>query len=351
MQRLPLLPTLLVATGVVAPPASATERPTTPAEPKEESATGAPAETPAAVREQDDDAPATTEPPAYSETVVVTATRDEETIVDSVALVTALDADDLSESPGALVDETLARVPGFGLFRRNTSLIAHPTTTGVSLRGLGPSGAGRSLVLWDGIPLNDPFGNWVYWNRLPTLLLDRIEVARGGASPLYGSSALGGTIQLFSKSPAPLFQARARAGELGLRDGEVLASHRAGDFGFVGAARVLDSEGYHRIREAERGSVDEPAGVDFRSAVGRFEAGPVHFGVNYYREDRRNGTPTQVNDSRMVLLNGGIVQDAWSLNLFIRGAELNSDFSRVLPPAATVPLAATAIDWCPPDRK
>ena len=329
MSRLPLLPALLVATGVVSPPASATERPTTPAEPKEESATGAPAETPAAVREQDDDAPAA-EPPAYSETVVVTATRDEEAIVDSVALVTALDADDLAESPGALVDETLARVPGFGLFRRNTSLIAHPTTTGVSLRGLGPSGAGRSLVLWDGIPLNDPFGNWVYWNRLPTLLLDRIEVARGGASPLYGSSALGGTIQLFSKSPAPLFQARARAGELGLRDGEVLASHRAGDFGFVGAARVLDSEGYHRIREAERGSVDEPAGVDFRSAVGRFEAGPVHFGVNYYREDRRNGTPTQINDSRMVLLNGGIVQDAWSLNLFIRGAELNSDFSRIL---------------------
>ena len=249
------------------------------------------AETRAAVSEQDDDAPAA-EPPAYSETVVVTATRDEEAIVDSVALVTALDSDDLAESPGALVDETLARVPGFGLFRRNTSLIAHPTTTGVSLRGLGPSGAGRSLVLWDGIPLNDPLGNWVYWNRLPTLLLDRIEVARGGASPLYGSSALGGTIQLFSKYPAPLFQARARAGELGLRDGEVLASHRAGDFGFVGAARVLDSEGYHRIREAERGSVDEPAGVDFRSAVGRFEAGPVHFGVNYYREDRRNGTPT-----------------------------------------------------------
>ena len=330
MPRLPLLPALLVATGVVAPPASATERPTALAEPAEESATGAPAETPAAVRVQDDDAPATTDPPPYSETVVVTASRDEEAIVDSVALVTALDADDLAESPGALVDETLARVPGFGLFRRNTSLIAHPTTTGVSLRGLGPSGAGRSLVLWDGIPLNDPFGNWVYWNRLPTLLLDRIEVARGGASPLYGSSALGGTIQLFSKSPAPLFQARARAGELGLRDGEVLASHRAGDFGFVGAARVLDSEGYHRIREAERGSVDQPAGVDFRSAVGRIEAGPVHFGVNYYREDRRNGTPIQVNDSRMVLLNTGIVQDAWSLNLFIQGAELNSDFSRIL---------------------
>ena len=330
MARLSVLAGLLFASPAVALPPSPAEHPRLRAERHPTTESAEDAETPVGVREQDDDAPATTEPPPYSETVVVTATRDEETIVDSVALVTALDADDLAESPGALVDETLARVPGFGLFRRNTSLIAHPTTTGVSLRGLGPSGAGRSLVLWDGIPLNDPFGNWVYWNRLPTLLLDRIEVARGGASPLYGSSALGGTIQLFSKSPAPLFHARARAGELGLRDGEVLASHRAGDFGFVGAARVLDSEGYHRIREGERGSVDQPAGVDFRSAVGRVEAGPVHFGVNYYREDRRNGTPIQVNDSRMVLLNTGIVRDAWSLNLFIQGAELNSDFSRIL---------------------
>lgn len=330
MPRLSLFPALFVATGVLTAPASADERPTTPADPPPDAATGTPAENPTAGREQDDDAPAAADPPPYSETVVVTAARDEEAIVDSVALVTALDAADLAESPGALVDETLARVPGFGLFRRNTSLISHPTTTGVSLRGLGPSGASRSLVLWDGIPLNDPFGNWVYWNRLPTLLLDRIEVARGGASPLYGSSALGGTIQLFSKSPAPLFHARARAGELGLRDGEVLASHRAGDFGFVGAARVFDSEGYHRIREVERGGVDEPAGVDFRSAVGRVEAGPVHFGLNYYREDRRNGTPIQVNDSRLLLLNAGIVQDAWSLDLFAQGAELNSDFSRIL---------------------
>ena len=132
----------------------------------------------------------------------------------------------------------------------------------------GPSGASRSLVLWDGIPLNDSFGNWVCWNRLParllTVLADRIEVARGGASPL------------FSRNPAPAF--RPRAGELGVRDGE--ASHHSRDFGFLGTARLFNSEGSHRIRESKRSTVDEPAGVDFRSAVGRVESGPV-LGVNY----------------------------------------------------------------------
>ena len=272
-----------------------------------------------------------TDRPTHAETVVVTATRGEEAIVDSIALVTALDSEELSNSPGTLVDEALSRVPGFGLFRRNTSFISHPTTTGVSLRGIGPSGASRTLVLWDGIPLNDPFGNWVYWNRMPTLFLDRIEVARGAASPLYGSSALGGTVQLFSRRPEPgILRARAQLGSFGIQDAEVLGSHEADGISVVGAARMLNSEGYHRIREAERGAVDQPAGVDFRSMVGRATSGPVHFSINYYSEDRRNGTPIQINSSRLVMLEGGITQDNWDLRLFGQDSRLNSDFSRIL---------------------
>lgn len=271
-------------------------------------------------------------PPPHSETVVVTASRNEEPLRDAAAFVTPVDGEDLAESPGMLVDEALSRVPGFGLFRRNTSFISHPTTTGVSLRGIGPSGASRTLVLWDGIPMNDPFGNWVYWNRLPTLYLDRAEVARGAASPLYGSSALGGTIQLLSRSPEPgQFRARGRFGSFGVQDGEVLASHAAGGVSVIGAARILNSDGYHRIREDERGSVDEPAGVDFRSMVGRAVAGPAHFSINYYAEDRRNGTPIQVNDSRTVFMEGGVSGDEWDLRAFGQSSRMNSDFSRILP--------------------
>ncbi len=275
-----------------------------------------------------------TSAPALSleETVVVTPERAEEPIVDSVALVTVLDAAAITESPGILLDEALGRIPGFGLFRRNTSLISHPTTTGVSLRGIGPSGASRTLVLRDGVPMNDPFGNWVYWNRLPTLALERVEVARGAASPLYGSSALGGAIQLLTRRPAPsVLRGRASFGNLGVRDGEALVSHRSGDFGFLGAGRFFNGKGYHRIRELQRGMVDEPAGVNFRSAFGRFEAGSAHLSVNYYTEDRRNGTPTQVNDSAMLGLDAGVRREDWDLLVFSQTAHLNSDFSRILP--------------------
>ena len=306
-------------------PAAAAEQ-ETPAEPEE-----TPEETQAATEQQDPEEEQAARP-SHTETVVVTASRGAETIVDSIALVTVLDSEDLADSPGVLVDEALNRIPGFGLFRRNTSFISHPTTTGVSLRGIGPSGASRTLVLWDGVPLNDPFGNWVYWNRLPTLFLDRVEVARGAASPLYGSSALGGTVQLFSRRPEPgQLRFRGRLGNFGIQDGEVLGSHEVAGVSVVGAARMLNSEGYHRIREAERGSVDQPAGVDFRSMVGRAASGPVHFSVNYYSEDRRNGTPIQINSSRLVMLEGGITQENWDLRVFGQDARLNSDFSRILP--------------------
>ena len=70
-------------------------------------------------------------------------------------------------------------------FRRSASSAApaasspHPTAQGVSLRGIGPSGQSRTLVLLDGMPFNDPFGGWVYWTRVPLVSVDRIEVIDG----------------------------------------------------------------------------------------------------------------------------------------------------------------------------
>ncbi|WP_334164895.1 Plug domain-containing protein, partial [Phenylobacterium sp.] len=61
------------------------------------------------------------------------------------------------------LDEALKRVPGVSLFRRTGSAAANPTTQGLSLRAIAPSGAGRALVTLDGAPQNDPFGGWVIW--------------------------------------------------------------------------------------------------------------------------------------------------------------------------------------------
>src|SRR6185503_3498308 len=79
---------------------------------------------------------------------------------------------------------------------------ANPTTQGAGMRGLSASGASRALVLSDGVPLNDPFGGWIYWSRVPVTAVDRVEVLRGGASDLYGADALAGVIQVLTRVPA-----------------------------------------------------------------------------------------------------------------------------------------------------
>ena len=78
------------------------------------------------------------------------------------------------------LDDMLRQVPGFSTYRRSSSLFANPTSQGVSLRGVGASATSRSSVLLDGIPLNDPFGGWVYWARVPEAAISSVEVANGG---------------------------------------------------------------------------------------------------------------------------------------------------------------------------
>ena len=146
--------------------------------------------------------PADAGPVRVAEQVTVTATRGDARVGDTPASVATLPRAALDATAAPAVDDALRQVAGFSLFRRAGSRAANPTAQGVSLRGLGASGASRALVLADGLPLNDPFGGWVYWARVPRLSLERVEVLRGGASDLYGSGALGGVVQLVTRAPA-----------------------------------------------------------------------------------------------------------------------------------------------------
>src|SRR3989441_8119348 len=135
------------------------------------------------------------------EPVVVTVTRMEQKAGDAPASVTVLTRDDIQHSASQTVDDLLRQVPGFSLFRRSSSLVTHPTTQGLSLRGIGPSGTSRALVLVDGVTANDPFGGWVYWGRIPMLGIEQIEVVRGGGSSAWGNYALGGVVQILTRRP------------------------------------------------------------------------------------------------------------------------------------------------------
>ncbi|HET9831582.1 MAG TPA: TonB-dependent receptor plug domain-containing protein, partial [Vicinamibacterales bacterium] len=116
------------------------------------------------------------EPAALREDITVTAARTEQRLSDVSASVNILRSDDIRQSPAVAVDDVLRQLPTFSLFTRSSSISSNPTSQGVSLRGIGPSGVSRTLVLLDGMPFNEPFGGWVYWTRVPLEATERIEV-------------------------------------------------------------------------------------------------------------------------------------------------------------------------------
>jgi outer membrane receptor protein involved in Fe transport len=273
-------------------------------------------------------------PPAFADTLVVTAARTPERLADAVAPTSVLERQDLDRSPGLTLDEQLRQIPGFSLLRRSSSLTAHPTSQGVSLRGLGPSGASRTLVLFDGAPLNDPFGGWIYWNRLPLSGLESVEVARGSLSQLYGSAAMGGAIQLLPRAPRPdTLEVTARGGDRQTGDLEVFASDAATDgrWGYSLSGRLFGTDGFYIVAPENRGAVDRPAQADFGTLLGRVQWGRYHLGVNSFREERENGTALQTNDTRLQSLQAGWSGERWEWDVFGQTQRFRSTFSRILP--------------------
>lgn len=291
---------------------------------------------PAASLAFEDDSPA--EEDVWRESIVVSASRAEQQEADVAANVTVLDAKDLQRTAALTADDALRQVPGFSLFRRSSSLVAHPTSQGVSLRGIGPSGVSRTLVLLDGVPLNDPFGGWVYWSRVPLASLERVEVMRGGSSSLWGNFALGGVVQLFTESPTTgTFSLMAEAGDHQTGQLDVSAGERWERTSLFVSGNVFDTDGFHVLRADQRGSIDIPAFSEHLNGGVRLGFYPgdsisVSLRGGYFEEDRGNGTPLTGNDTDAVSFSAGVVASGgggaeWNGSVFAHDQTFASRFS------------------------
>ena len=251
---------------------------------------------------------------------------------------TVLDNTEIRQQPGVNIDDRLRSIPGFTLFRRTSSVAANPTTQGVSLRGMGSSGASRSLVLWDGIPVNDPFGGWVYWTRLSPEELEHVEISRGAATSVFGDRAMSGAIGLFSRPPEPWRLTAAYEG--GNKNTHSLTgglSHVFNQFAVSGFVRAFTTDGYYVVHEDRRGRVDTPAGVRFISGVSRFDylgaKDRVFVKVDILAEERENGTTLTQNSTGLGTLAGHytrqLTNDSFSLLGYHTRQQYHASFSAV----------------------
>ena len=245
----------------------------------------------------------------FFEEVNVTSSRTDVARIDPTSTVTVLSSAELLNSGPLAIDDALKTIPGFTLFRRTSSRNANPTSQGVALRGIGGTSPSRSLVLADGVPLNDAFGGWVFWDKVPQAAIDRIEVDRGSGGDLYGADALGGVVQLLTVRPnRPMGRVSIEGGNLGTGSVSVFGGGRAGEWRYSGAGEWFNTDGYIPIAEkqdqgiAPRGPIDSDLGSMHRSAqlyAGYQTDTGWRFDLtgNVFYEDRDNGTPASINST------------------------------------------------------
>ena len=133
------------------------------------------------------------------ETVIVTATRTAVPLNQVPASISVVTADQIQDTPAQGLDDVLRDMPGMDLADIGPD-VGHPTAYNESMRGL-PTTETRMLVMVDGVPINDPFFNYIQWNRVPLDNIQQVEIVRGGGSPLWGNTAMGGVVNVITKTP------------------------------------------------------------------------------------------------------------------------------------------------------
>ncbi len=272
--------------------------------------------------------------------LVVSATRTERRVGDLPVNVTLVSPRDLGVSAAGSVGDLLKVLPGFSLLRGFSTMVGHPSTQSVSMRGLGGNAASRTLVLIDGFPLNDSFAGWVHWSRVPLASVERIEVVRGGGAGIWGNRAFGGVINIITSRPTRNEGRFAlQGGGLGTVKGAGGIDYRGAELGLSLDGEYFQTDGYVPVRSDLQGPVDRPSGSDHYTIRGQGEyafGGRVALVVDgsYFREDRKTGTA--LRDAALSVATLGARAsfttgdgNAWSLRLFGTDTDYSTRFSSV----------------------
>jgi outer membrane receptor protein involved in Fe transport len=242
--------------------------------------------------------------PKATEEVTVTAYREPIGQLESPVTTRVLTQKQLLTSATITLDDQLRQLPGIETFRRSSSLVANPSSQGISLRGLGSTSASRTLVTEDDAPLNDPIGGWIHWQEQPDLAIQSVEVVRGGASDLYGSSAIGGVIHVIPVQPTRTSaELNSSYGGEGTYNTSALAQTKHGPWGALFSAAIIGTDGYIQYAPWLRGPVDIPSNVHSQSGVLLLDhtrnALRLFVRGSGFNESRGNGTPFQTNGTRL----------------------------------------------------
>lgn len=267
------------------------------------------------------------DPPTSLDAVVVTGTRHAQTVDDSLASVTVITRTDIESSPAVDVISLLAQQAGVDVSR--TGGAGQAST--LFVRGANPN---QTLVLIDGIRVASASNGIFDFAHLPLNQIERIEIVRGPRAAYWGSDAIGGVIQIFTRKPQA-FSASVFAGSYTRRGGDLAFGASNADGAYLGATVGSDrqrgfpatdpfnpfgspaDDGYANTSASVRGSI--PLGTQTLTVAALHSAGDTQFAGGPGPEPARSHAS---NTSGGATLSGTVV-GVWSQSLSIGGA--NSD--------------------------
>jgi iron complex outermembrane receptor protein len=279
------------------------------------------------------------------EETVVTATRVPQPTGEVAAAQTTLTREHILATPfrgGDQLDDLLRYVPGVQPSNLS-SRYNHPTAQFLTLQGLGSR---RALVLLDGVPLNDGFGGWINWGRVPDTI-ERVEVVPGGGSSLYGTWAMGGVVQILTQQPRSGTGVRVEsgAGNLSTYRQSVTARYDVERAGLTVGYRWYHTNGFITVPPDQRGPVDQADDSRHQNLYGTAAVAlnsRTTFTVSggLFREDRSFGTPLSLANRTIGSVAAGLDGEArqgwrWDTKLFAQWETFRNLTSRILPTPTT----------------
>jgi vitamin B12 transporter len=181
-----------------------------------------------------------TQPPttSISDQIVVTASSLPETLQSTPAAVTVITRADIDARAARDVADVLREVPGLVLARSGSPGKA----TSLFTRGAAST---QTLVLWNGIALNNPYFSGYDWGRFSTAGVEQIEIVRGPYSALYGSEAMAGVVNVLTTPHASGVHGDFESGSHGLRNAALNASYVAETLQAAGSYEHRADDGFN----------------------------------------------------------------------------------------------------------
>jgi outer membrane cobalamin receptor len=196
--------------------------------------------------------------------IVVTATRVDSTVLESPSSISVISAQQIADSGATDVAQVISGQPGVTV----NDYGATGALKNVSLRG---STSSQVLVLLDGVRLNSSRDGAVDLSSIPMEIIDHIEIVRGGESAFYGSSAIGGVINIITrKAEKPEITLTVTNGSYLPHDASILSPSLTTHPASANLSDLVDSQNVELSVAGKAGDVGLTAGGSFTRAANEF---------------------------------------------------------------------------------